>query len=179
MAGPMERDEFRALIRDKVVAVVGRAHSLIGQGHGREIDSADVVVRANHAEGIDPEHTGARTDVYYHKGSVMPRGLDCWWIVSDRDLRRRLSNKKRKYRTTTGVICLYECIAYAKEVRAYGFDLYQSHYIDGTPHKYVDGRATLTKRYHIIAKDRKHVRALLANPRFRPDPILRAALEAA
>lgn len=60
---------YAEYMRDKSVALVGPAASLVGSGRGELIDSHDVVVRINLGVPVPEERTadlGRRTDVLYH-----------------------------------------------------------------------------------------------------------------
>lgn len=61
--GPSKLDE---ILKDKRVALVGNATSLLDHDLGEEIDSYDVVIRMNRVvENLDPKKQGKRTDVLF------------------------------------------------------------------------------------------------------------------
>ena len=63
------QDEYKILLKDKRVCIVGPSPGIMGEGSGELIDSFDVVVRINHGWPIPQEYVkdyGRRTDVLYH-----------------------------------------------------------------------------------------------------------------
>lgn len=63
-------------IRNRRVALVGNARSLLGQPHGREIDSCDLVIRLNTAPDQEPGSHGTRTD-WLAVSTIVPRQRIC------------------------------------------------------------------------------------------------------
>jgi hypothetical protein len=81
-----EKMNFKDLIRNKKVAVVGPAAYLSGSGYGEQIDAHDIVVRLNRGIELVKDHRpdiGAKTDILYscliekpaNAGKLNPRQL--------------------------------------------------------------------------------------------------------
>lgn len=172
-------------VRDKTVAIVGRAATLCGSRQGKAIDACDVVVRVNWMlppEGL-PHDIGSRTDVLYYCAGctgqeAAAQRLGVPSVRVDKALRKRLSSRPGAYRPTTGVVAVFDALeSGAAEVRAFGIDFYRTGYAAPAP----PWRGKRLPRWrHDRDEDRQLLAGLLrTEPRFRPDPTLRVALEAA
>lgn len=183
---------MKALVRGKRVAVIGRAGSILERGKGKVIDRADVVIRVNWLLPI-PEYqivdVGARTDLLYTcQGCETARALGREHGVPSVTVRGRQRRKAtEKYfrrsdgiRATTGFLCVTDCLRYgAKEVRLYGFDLFESAYFqERTPDgNNASGHAD-GSWVHSVGYERKAWRKLIGRePRVVPDPVFRRALQ--
>ena len=65
----MESERYADVLRNRRVAIVGAADTIVGKGHGAVIDSYDIVVRINSQWPVQPtlkRDYGSRTDVLYH-----------------------------------------------------------------------------------------------------------------
>ena len=139
---------MRALVSGKTVALVGRAGSILGTGHGPAIDAAEVVVRVNWLMIPVPEEyapdVGTRTDLVYTcllcataRRLAKENGIP--WKRSSGGRRARWSAKlfpKREvWRMSTGCLAAVHLLkAGARRVNLYGFDLMRSeHYQERTP----------------------------------------------
>lgn len=169
--------------KGRTVAVVGRAGSLLGAGQGPAIDACDLVVRVNWLLPVSgpPEHVGSRTDIVYAAASgrdihAAAKKAGASVVVVNRSLRKRL--RSGRLRPTTGVVACYDALrSGAAQVRAFGFDFYRTGYAERSGH--ASGRRVLSgtlKWRHDPALDRRLMLALLADPRFHPDAVLREAL---
>lgn len=183
----------------KVVAIVGRSGRLAGSGLGQEIDSAEVVVRVNwtlpYRAELIPD-VGARTDLLYTHQTTGSRELHRRATENGaraqtvnmklrEELSNRLASQRFNYIPNSGTVAIFDALrSGAKEVRAYGFSLHtDGTYIDtGRTHnnrtKWADsrsrGRRAIGAKTHDPERDRSLLKALLeAEPRFRPDAILR------
>jgi len=175
------------MLQGKRVAVVGRASSILGTGQGKEIDAADVVVRVNWLLPIPPEQqvdVGSRTDILYATGGakrardaakkygVHIRAVN---VQSRRDLAAR--HYTRDTHPTSGVAAIFEALVEgAVELRAYGFDFFDSAHIHA---RRPEGPGKkLAAWVHDPDLD-AHVLRWLAETdiRFHPDAVLRRALE--
>jgi hypothetical protein len=173
-------------VEGKVVAIVGRAGSLRGSGLGAEIDSADVVVRVNWTVPVSgDEHVGHRTDIVYccrgcsgQREAAREQGVQ--WVTVKSKYRKALARRVgdvKKYRPNTGTVAIFDALdSGAREVRVYGMDFYATAN-DIAPTLPPKGDPCWAWR-HAPARDRKLVRSLLTDPRFRPDAVLRKALQA-
>jgi len=96
---------FRDFVRGRTVAVVGPAQK--AEAIADEIDSFDVVVRANYQGGIDPSD-GSRTDVSYYNGyrlvsrreEILRTAGSLPWLVTTRGSDEAL---RRMFPTHTGI----------------------------------------------------------------------------
>jgi hypothetical protein len=165
----------------KVVAVVGRAASLIGSGSGAAIDACDVVVRVNWMLPLEGPavDVGTRTDVVYfcagclgQRTAAQSRGVCA--VAVDKKLRKRIAQTSgfdyRLFRPTTGVVAIYDAVqAGARMVRTFGFDLYRSGY--ATPAPPWMGKS-VKKWQHSKEQDLVLLRRLRTTPRVTLDPVL-------
>ena len=184
---------MKALVRGKRVAIVGRAGSIVGTGHGPAIDAAEVVIRINWLLPTLPEHTpdmGERTDLVYtcSRCATARRLAEEYGIRSHRisgGLRTKVSRqfcpKRPDYRVSTGLLCAVQCARYgAARVELYGFDLQRSEHVqERTP----DGHNPKGNRkrtwWHIWKVEKKAWRRLIKKHRgvVIPDPIFRKVLK--
>lgn len=129
-------------LKGRTVAIVGRAGSIIGTGHGKAIDAADVVIRINWILPIDPAlsaDTGARTDLMYHcrraktaTRTALELGTPTHRVKGKnrRRVARDFFKRPDDFRPTTGFMCAVDCVkAGALEVRLYGFDVFRSGHV--------------------------------------------------
>ena len=153
---------MKSMVAGKRVAVIGRAASIHGSGHGPEIDSADVVVRVNWVLPLDPEHApdiGTRTDLIYHcwrncnaaKSAATSRKVRTHRI--DGPLRRDLAIQAGKdpavYRPNTGTVAIFDVLKHgAQHVSVYGMDLFRSGHAKGQPLFVPDPRRKRSSWHH-------------------------------
>jgi hypothetical protein len=172
-------------VAGRIVAVVGRAASILVSGAGPEIDACDVVVRVNWMLPLSGpvEHVGRRTDVLYfcagclgQSQAALEQGVRT--VRVDKQLRKRIAKESgfdyRFWRPTTGVVAIYDALeSGARAVRAFGFDLYRSGYAEAAPPW--AGTRTLKWR-HSKEQDRVLLQRLVRDPRVSFDRALTEAL---
>jgi len=131
-------------LRNKHVAIVGRAGSLIGAGYGSAIDAADVVVRINWLLPLDPNAAadiGTRTDILYHAWNAdeIAETAMVYGVATQRnDIRLRMAlsrvagKKKKQYQPNSGTVAVFKALeSHAARVLIYGMDFYATGYHDG------------------------------------------------
>jgi|LSQX01.2.fsa_nt_gb hypothetical protein len=145
-----------------VVAVVASAAYLKGKGYGREIDSADLVVRVNMNSQIvhfHPDDIGTKTDVVYvakglwrhlidkkdYPDFKVPEGA----VMKLRDNKIGLERKKRGYYPNTGMIAVEEFAKKGHIVKVFGMDFYSSAFGGKIP------RRSTSSRPIVITTDKK------------------------
>ena len=150
---------MKALVSGKRIALVGRAGSIVGTGHGPAIDGADVVIRVNWLLPTPEEHVpdmGARTDLVYTclrcataRKLAAEHGVRAKRISGGYRLKvsRQFFPKREAFRVSTGLLAAVQCVRYgAARVNLYGFDLLRSEHVqerapDGNnPRGSADGR---------------------------------------
>ena len=180
---------MRWLLDERVVAVVGRAGSLLRAENGAEIDAADVVVRINWVLPIPPEqeiHAGSRTDLMFHCKraraatlSAKRAGVPTYRVrgkARRRAAKRHFRNAVR-LRPTTGFMAILSVLTHgAREVRLYGFDFFRSgHVQDREPDG--DDYSKPLAWLHSPQEERRAMKNLIAREqRLVPDKILQEAL---
>jgi hypothetical protein len=128
----------------RTVAVVGRAESLLGSGHGAAIDQADVVVRVNWTLPLAPDlagDVGTRTDFVYHcfticeepREAALREGVPALRV--DGRYRRALAQhwgfNPEEYRPNTGTVAVLDALDSGARppVRIYGMDFFSSGHV--------------------------------------------------
>lgn len=171
----------------KTVAIVGRSASIIGSRQGKRIDACDVVVRVNTVLPLDAnllKDTGERTDWVFHcrscndpRDAALARNVGV--IEQSSRYRKRLGKRVKLlgYRPYTGTVAIFQILDWgAREVHAMAMDLHMGPRTDGTrgsDFPYFAPTKPASKRWrHDAALDRKLLRTLMGDPRFRPDPAL-------
>jgi len=183
---------MKAFLKGKRVAVVGRAGSILGTGHGPAIDAHPYVIRVNALlplpEDLAPD-LGARTDLVYTclNCSTARVLADAAGVPFRRMSARRRKAVTRKHfapgvsgiRASTGLVCVADVLRWgARRVDLYGFDLMRSeHWQERSP----DGHDPSGKKdgswVHDWEQEAQAWRRLIAKSgRVRPDPIFRAVL---
>jgi len=126
--------ELIPYVTGKTVAIVGNAQSIIGKGYGKEIDSADTVIRINLWQPKPEEivDVGSRTDVNYIGAWIWDKEwgfshLKPEWESTGKLFGVRTIYKHQdihsRYVCVTGLVCVIECLEIdCEELRIYGFD---------------------------------------------------------
>jgi len=180
----------RALVEGKRVAIVGRAGSILGTGHGAAIDAADLVVRINWVLPIPPEQAadvGTRTDLVYHcrrarTARTTAKDLGVSTLRVSGKLRKAAAKKYFKrpkaFRPTTGLMAALEALAGgASEVALYGFDCFRSGHVQEREPAGDDYSGPLGWA-HNPEEERLIWRRLFRKaPRLKPDHVFRAAVK--
>lgn len=182
--------DVRALVEGKRVAIVGRAGSIVGTGHGKTIDRADLVVRINWVLPIPPEQeadVGTRTDMVYHcrrarTARKTARALDVLtYRVSGKKRRRaarRYFKRPKKYRPTTGLMAALEALSGgAAEVGLYGFDCFRSGHVQEREPEGDDYTGALGWAHNPEEERLVWRRLFKQHPRLKPDRIFLEAVK--
>lgn len=176
------RASLLAELAGRKVALIGNARSLANQGHGAEIDAADLVIRINRAPMPSPVSHGIRTDWLALATSISPADLQrigperiLWMSPKRKRLSWRdamspgfylhpLADYQRLRQAlnappTTGAMLIDLCIASdLTELRLYGFDFFQSLSLTGSrtadqvPHDFTAERTFVES---LVASDRR------------------------
>jgi hypothetical protein len=184
-------------VRGRRVAVVGRAASILGSGHGPQIDGFDLVVRINALLPLDPSlaaDIGTRTDVVYHclgcrDVAAVAQQLGVSTVRVDARYREELAPGSgfpaMLYRPFTGTVAIFDVLRHgAAAVWAAGMDLGATgHSVAGSRQRWRDGAFTFPEKRirwcHDPAGDRVLLAKLAAaDPRFTCDAALAAVLRA-
>jgi len=177
------------LVRGKTVAIVGRAGSIEGTGHGAAIDQADVVIRINWVLPIPAprvQDVGSRTDLVYHckrartaKKRAQDAGVETYRVSGKRRKReaRRHFKKGKVFRPTTGMVCILEVLrCNPRQIRLYGFDVFRSGHIQERFPESDDYSKPLKWDHNPTEERRALARIVARNPKVVPDKILQEAL---
>jgi hypothetical protein len=185
-----QRKFFAELVKDKVVAIVGRAGSLHGSGNGRAIDAADVVIRINWLLPTPKNQwkdTGRKTDLVYHckrartaKAKAEALGVATYRVSGKRRKReaRTHFDDPNLFRPTTGMVCILETLrANPKEIRLFGFDFFRTGHVQERMPE-TDDYSKPLRWDHNPDEERKALKQIIRrNPRIIPDAILIEALK--
>ena len=181
--------DLAPIVRDRSVAVIGHASSLLGGGYGPEIDQHDVVVRLNLCLPIPDKvaDMGTATHLCY-VGSIIRRPENSEILATGKFKGMPVCGKKfvllddmREYwspmepdrhselappRTSscTGVVAVFDCLlAGAAKLSIYGFDFYASRDTYTWQQRDVGRMSTLPKLRTSFENDRKRLVMLEAD----------------
>jgi hypothetical protein len=176
-------------VKGKTVAIVGRAGSIMGTGHGAAIDSADIVIRINWLLPIPEDQAadvGTRTDLVYHckrartaKKNARDAGVATYRVSGKRRKReaKRHFKRGRIFRPTTGMVCILETLrAGPHEIRLYGFDFFRSGHVQERMPETDDYSKPLKWDHNPEEERRALKRIICRNPSIIPDRVLKEAL---
>lgn len=177
-------------VAGRQVAVVGRAASIHGSGHGAAIDAADVVLRVNWTLPLDPrqaEDVGTRTDLVYHclklcePSRISAERVGVPTVRIDRELRLEIARSAGKdpsvYQPNTGTVAVVEALrSGAAEVLVFGMDFFRSGHVAGQPLFIPDPGAKRFAWEHDPAIDARIIRGLVEAGKVVHAPALEEAI---